>query len=188
MMNIKPIDETSAPEKAKEVLALARKKYGFLPNLLGNMAHAPALLKAYVTLSSLFDETSLTATERQVVLLAASAENKCGYCVAAHTAVASMQGVPAPVVNAIRNREPIADRKLEALRKFAEDMVVSRGWPSDSTRRGFLAAGYTETQALEVVLGIGMKTLSNYTNHLAETPLDEAFAKAAWAEVARKGA
>lgn len=187
-MKIKPLDEKSAPEKASEVLSLARKKYGFVPNLLGNMAHAPALLKAYVTVGSLFDETSLTPTERQVVLLAASAENKCGYCVAAHTAIAGMQGVPGQVVTAIRNREPIADTKLEALRRFAEAIVVTRGWPSDSVRQGFLAAGYTEAQALEVVLGIGMKTLSNYTNHLAETPLDDAFAKAAWGEVARKGA
>ena len=44
----------------------------------------------------------------------------------------------------------------------------------------FLAAGYTQQSVLEVVLGVGMKTLSNYTNHLAETPLDDAFAPARW--------
>jgi alkylhydroperoxidase family enzyme len=44
----------------------------------------------------------------------------------------------------------------------------------------FLNAGFTPQQALEVVLGIGLKTLSNYTNHLADTPLDEAFAGRAW--------
>lgn len=187
-MKIKPFDEKSAPEKAGEALSQARKKFGFVPNLLGNMAHAPSLLKAYLAVGSLFDETSLTATERQVVLLAASAENKCGYCVAAHTAIAAMQKVPAGVVTAIRNREPIADSKLQALRRFVEETVETRGWPSASARQGFLAAGYTEAQALEVVLGIGMKTLSNYTNHLTETPLDEAFAKMAWGEAARKGA
>lgn len=187
-MTIKPLDEKSAPEKAREVLSQARKKFGFVPNLLGNMAHAPALLKAYLTVSSLFDETSLTATERQVVLLAASAENNCGYCVAAHTAIASMQKVPNHVVAAIRNREPIADTKLEALRRFVEETVEARGWPSDSARQGFFAAGYTEAQALEVVLGIGMKTLSNYTNHLTETPLDQAFSKVAWGDGVRQSA
>lgn len=39
-------------------------------------------------------------------------------------------------------------------------------------------------QVLEVVLGIGIKTLSNYTNHIAGTPLDEACAKAAWSKAA----
>ena len=48
----------------------------------------------------------------------------------------------------------------------------------------FLNAGYTRTQVLEVVLGVGVKTLSNYTNHIADTPLDAAFAKAAWSKTA----
>jgi hypothetical protein len=37
---------------------------------------------------------------------------------------------------------------------------------------------------LEVLVGVTQKTLSNYANHLAETPLDDAFAKAAWEMVA----
>jgi hypothetical protein len=56
----------------KETLAGAGNAYGFLPNLLAVMAEAPALVKAYVTLSRIFDETSLSAAERQTVLVAAS--------------------------------------------------------------------------------------------------------------------
>jgi uncharacterized peroxidase-related enzyme len=183
-MNVTPLSEKNAPEAAREVLAQVRKKFGFVPNLLGNMAHAPSLLKAYLTVSTLLDESSLTPTERQVVLLAASAENNCGYCVAAHTAIAAMQKVPQDVVDAIRNRRPIADAKLEALRRYAEETVETRGWPSEATRKRFLEAGYSASQALEVVLGIGMKTLSNYTNHLTGTELDVQFAPAAWATAA----
>ncbi len=179
-MSLKPLDEKTAPDDAREVLAQGRTKYGFVPNLLGNMAHSPALLKAYVAVSALFDETSLTAAERQIVLLAASVENDCGYCVAAHTTIASMHKVPRDVVEAIRDRRQIADRRLEALRRFVEETVVTRGWPSEATRSRFFDAGYSESQALEVLLGIGMKTLSNYTNHLADTPLDPQFAPAAW--------
>ncbi len=179
-MNLRPLDETNAPGEARDALAQARRKYGFVPNMLGNMAHSPALLKAYMAVSSLFDETSLTAAERQVVLLAASAQNECGYCVAAHTAIAVMQKVPADAVEAIRQRRAIAEPKLEALRRFVEETVETRGWPSEVARRRFFEAGYSDAQALEVLLGIGMKTLSNYTNHLAETPLDAQFLPAAW--------
>lgn len=187
-MKLTPLKETSAPGKAGEALAQARKSIGFVPNLLGTMAHAPSLLRAYLAVSSLFDETSLTPAERQVVLLAASAVNGCGYCMAAHSTIAAMQKVPPQVVSALRDREPIPDAKLEALRRFVEETVETRGWPSASARQAFFAAGYTEAQALEVVLGIGLKTLSNYTNHLAETPLDEVFAKMAWTEPVRKSA
>ncbi|MGE3993953.1 carboxymuconolactone decarboxylase family protein [Pseudorhodoplanes sp.] len=148
------------------------------------MAEAPALLKAYVALSEIFDSTSLNATERQVVLLAVSYENNCEYCIAAHSVISGMQRVPDNVVQAIRVGHPIADRKLEALRRFAAAVAKTRGWPSDADAAAFLDAGYTSQQALEVVLGVGMKTLSNYANHLAETPLDQAFAAAAWSKAA----
>ncbi|MBI4907250.1 MAG: carboxymuconolactone decarboxylase family protein [Acidobacteria bacterium] len=180
MTNLKPLNELNAPEVAREVLGQAKKNYGFIPNLLGNMAHAPALLKAYLSVGALFDQTSLSPTERQVVLLTVSAQNGCEYCVAAHTAIAGMQKVPQDVVQAIRTNEPIADGKLETLRDYTREVVERRGWPSAAASARFEAAGYTSEQALEVVLGVGMKTLSNYTNHFAKTPLDRQFASAAW--------
>jgi len=174
----------SAPAGAKEILEGAKKGLGFVPNMFAVMAEAPALLKAYTTLSGIFDETSLSATERQVVLLTVSYENECKYCVAAHSVISGMQKVPADVVQAIRVGQPIADKKLESLRRFAAAVVTSRGWPSDADTAAFLSAGYGRQQALEVVLGVGMKTLSNYANHIANIPLDQAFASAAWSKAA----
>ena len=174
----------TAPEAAREPLAKAQRAFGFVPNLLAVMASAPSLLKAYMTLGALFDESSLTPSERQVVLLEVSYQNGCDYCVAAHTVIAGMQGVAADVVKAIRDGQPIADERLEGLRQFTAAVVQSRGWPSEEPTRAFFDAGYTQAQALEVILGVGMKTLSNYTNHLAATPLDVAFSKDAWSKAA----
>jgi uncharacterized peroxidase-related enzyme len=172
--------ETTAPDASKPILEGVRKAYGFLPNMLGTMAEAPALLKGYQTLGKIFQESSLSAAEQQVVILTTSYENACTYCVAAHTVIAAMSKVPSDVVQAIRAGNPIADPKLEALRQLASEIVTTRGWPRQETLRRFLAAGYTQANVLEVVLGVGLKTLSNYTNHLAATPLDGAFASAAW--------
>jgi AhpD family alkylhydroperoxidase len=183
-MNYTVHDVDTAPAAARETLAGAKKAYGFLPNLLAVMAGAPALLKSYHTLVDLFEETSLSPSERQVVLLATSYENNCEYCVAAHTVIAGMQRVPDDVVQAIRAGRPIVDPKLEALRRFTTAVVSARGRPSDAEVAAFLDAGYGRIQVLEVVLGVGLKTLSNYTNHIAETPLDRAFARAAWSKPA----
>lgn len=168
----------SAPDGAKETLLGTQQAFGFVPNLLGTMAGAPALLKAYLTVTRLFDETSLSASERQVVLLAASAENGCEYCLAAHTAIASMQRVPAAVIAAARDGRPIEDARLEALRCFATVVTARRGHPTAQETDAFRAVGYSDQQVLEVVLGVGMKTLSNYTNHIAGTPIDAVFADA----------
>ena len=59
-------------------------------------------------------------------------------------------------------------------------MVNERGWVEPADLDTLLAAGYSRATALEVVLAIGMKTLSNYTNHIAETPVDKPFEKDAW--------
>ncbi|MGF1624018.1 MAG: carboxymuconolactone decarboxylase family protein [Alphaproteobacteria bacterium] len=174
----------TAAGTAKDFLSGAQKFYGFVPNLLGTMAEAPALLKAYVTLSRIFEESSFNATERQVVLLTVSYENGCEYCIAAHSVISDMQGVPSAVVMAIREGRLIPDKQLEALRRFTAAVVSSRGWPTEEEVNAFVAAGYGKQQVLEVVLGVGIKTLSNYTNHIAETPLDAAFAKAAWSKAA----
>lgn len=172
--------QQTAPKPSAELLANAKKSYGFVPNLLGVFAESPATLKAYLAIGQIFDESSFSPTERQLVILAASRVNECRYCIAAHSVVAGMQNVPANVIEAIRNDQPIADSRLEALRTFTTALVEKRGWVTDGDTAVFLEAGYTKAQVLEVVLGISFKTLSNYTNHIADTPLDDAFAPKAW--------
>lgn len=172
----------TAKGKAAEMLAGAKSKFGFVPNLLGVMAEAPALLEGYTTLSQIYEGTSLNATEKQIVLLATSYTNNCDYCMAAHSVISKMQGVDDSVVNSLRNNESIADSKLEGLRSFAIEMVRSNGNPSSEALERFFAVGYSKQHLLEVILGIGLKILSNYTNHLAQTPLDDNFAAAKWSK------
>ena len=173
--------QDTAPAESASQLGDIEKSYGFIPNLYGVFAESPAALKAYITISKIFDESSFSATERQLIILAVSRLNGCSYCVAAHSVVAGMQKVPDDIIDAIRNDQPIADSKLQALRVFAISVVEKRGWVTESDVIAFLGAGYTKAQILEVVLGVTFKTLSNYTNHMADTPLDDAFESMAWA-------
>ena len=176
--DIHTIETADAP--AAEMLGDINRAYGFIPNLYGVFAESPAALRAYITMGKIFDESSFSATERQLIILAASRYNECDYCMAAHTVVAGMQKVPADVIEAIREDRPINDYRLEALRTFATAIVEKRGWVSDDEISVFLAAGFVRAQILEVILGVSFKTLSNYTNHVVDTPLDAAFEAGAW--------
>ena len=98
MKAITPLSIENAPEGSKGIMEMATKKYSFLPNLLGNMAHAPALLKGYATLSGIFGETSFSPTEQQIVLMSNNLLNGCKYCMAAHTTIAQGQGVADDVI------------------------------------------------------------------------------------------
>lgn len=170
----------TAPEAARPMLGGIERAFGFVPNMLGIMAGAPAVLEAYQTAGALFDKTSLSATERQVVMLTTSAENGCEYCVSVHTALSAMQKVPEHVVQAIRDDGPIADARLEALRRFTAEVVTTRGNPSEASLAAVAQAGFLENQVLEIMLGVGLKSIANYINHIACTPLDGAFAAVAW--------
>lgn len=171
----------SAPDAAKPLLEDAEKAYGFLPNLYRNMAEAPGLLEGYRTLSAIFDKTSFTDTERQVVLMTNNRLNGCKYCMAAHTTISQGVGVPDDVIASLRAGTPIADARLEALRKFASVINETRGYPSADDISQFLAAGFTRRNVLEVLVGTSLKVLSNYTNHITHTPLDAAFVPNTWA-------
>ncbi len=155
-------------------------KWGFVPNLIGLMAESPATVKAYVALTEALSETSFTPVEQQVITLAVSSENECTYCMAAHSAIARMAGMSEPDLEALREGQPMADDRLEVLRRYVTSVIRTRGWPSAEHQAAFKTAGYTTQQTLEVLVGVAMKTLSNYVNHLADTPLDSQFAGFAW--------
>ncbi|WP_018233749.1 carboxymuconolactone decarboxylase family protein [Thioalkalivibrio thiocyanodenitrificans] len=173
-------DDASAPREAGPAFEASTAKFGMVPNLIRTMCTSPQLAEGYLALSTLFEQTSLSVAERHVVLLTVSAGHECHYCMAAHSITADMNQVPGEITEALREGRTLADRRLEALRQFTRAMVEQRGWVAPDRVNDFLNAGFTPQQALEVVLGIGLKTLSNYTNHLADTPLDEAFAGRAW--------
>ena len=173
-------DKNTAPDKAKESLQKAGQAFGLVPNLIGVLAESPAAAKAYLDLNATFSGSSFTPTEQQVVLLAISRYHECHYCIAAHSTVAQMQKVPSEVVEAIRNDQPIPNHQLEALRTFATAVVDNRGWVSQQDLDTFFAAGYDKRHVLDVIVGTAQKTISNYTNHVSETPVDKAFSAHSW--------
>ena len=173
----------SAPQGSKPSLEVTKQAIGAIPNLFGVFAESPAILKAYAELGSILEtSTAFTPAELQVVLLTTSFENGCDYCMAAHTAIAGVQEVPRDVIQSVRDGTTITDAKLEALRRFTGAVVRQRGWVSDQDVQAFLDAGYTRRHLLEAILGVAFKTLSNYTNHVASTPLDVRFRRFAWSK------
>eukprot|EP00752_Nemacystus_decipiens_P000338 g338.t1 len=177
-----------APDAARPILEKVEGKFGFLPNILAVMAESPAALEGYVTLQSIFDKADFTPEERQLILLAVSYENDCHFCVAAHSKGGKAAGLDAEVVAAVREGRAIADPRLEALRRFAQALTVQRGGLDPAAVEAFLAAGFSKRQALDVVLGVAVKTLTNLTDAVGEVPLNEQLAAEAWDPASKSAA
>jgi len=166
----------NAPEQSKPLLQAAEEEFGFLPNLLGEFAESPAVLEGYLTLNEIIGKTDFTPEEQQLIILAVSVENKCHYCSAVHSFLLKNQlNVSEEIVDAVRNGDPLPDEKLETLVDYTRKAVTKRGFVDEQDLQVFLDAGYSRRNILEINLIIALKTISNYTNHIADTPLDEAF-------------
>ncbi len=179
----------SAPAESKQLLESIQRRNGLVPNLMdlsripnlyGVLAEAPIAVEAYETLANLLMRSSLTPTERHVVWFTINAYHDCHYCMAAHTLLAKREKVPEDVIETARAVGSYEDPKLEALRVFTLNLVESRGWASAEALDAFLGAGFTKQNVLEIVVAISHKVLSNYTNHIVETPVDDAFKRFTW--------
>ena len=173
---LEPVGLETAPEGSKPFLENIEKSFPFIPNLFGLFANAPALLEGYLALSAAYGKATLNADERELVLLAASVENSCDYCIAAHSKVLKTTlHSPANIIDSVRSKTELPDEKANALVSLTKEPVAERGHLRAETVKAFLAAGYRQDQILEVLVGLSLKTMSNYAHHLSPVAIDPAF-------------
>ncbi len=166
----------SAPEASRPFIERAIAGNGYLPNLIGVLANAPVALETYLTVSGINARASLTLAEREAVQITAARVHGCDFCVAGHTAVALKKaGVPVADVRALQQGKPVpgaANARLDAIRRFTEAVIATRGKVAQQDYADFLEAGFNQAQSLEVLLGVSLATLCNFANSLAGTPVN----------------
>ena len=165
-----------------ELLQAVEQKFGFVPNVMRQMAESPASLGGMLQLLGLLENSSLSTEEQWLTLLVTSSQNCADYCVAANSTVAEMLGVSREHIQVVRRGQTLADPKLQALRVFATELVQNRGVATPETTQRFLAAGYSHAQLLDVILAIGLETIASFTAIVAETPVDEPFQSNTWSQ------
>ena len=176
-INFHPATATTAPAANQPILTGIGSKMGFVPNMYGVMGRSEAVLGGYLALDSFFEKTSFSPVERNLIFLAASRANGCQYCVPAHsTILKQFLKVDPAVVASVRAGEPIGNTKLDALVHLTDEIVRTHGHPTPSAIAALISAGYHQDQVLEVLLGVAMKTITNYTGNIADPELDTAFA------------
>ncbi len=175
---LKSYSVETAPEESKDFLKEAEAKYGFIPNSIKVLAGSSATYEAYSTLFEIFfHKTTLSMLEAQIVLMTASFENKCQYDIAAHSWGLELTKTPQDIINSLRNGTQINDPKLEALRSFTKELILTGGHVNKDSVKQFIDAGYTEKNILEILIGLAAKLISNFSNSIADTELDNSMLK-----------
>jgi uncharacterized peroxidase-related enzyme len=166
MSRITALSLEHATDTTRPLLEGVQKKIGFLPNVFKTLAHAPAVLAAYLQQSVALGKTSLSAPEKEAISLATSQVNGCDYCLAAHTLFAGKAGLSAQDILSARHGQ------LNAFATLARQITESRGHLSNEQIEAARAAGITDAKIIEVVAHIASQTLTNYLNNLALTEID----------------
>jgi len=170
MMSFSVHTPDTAPEASRPLLAEVEATWGFLPKLHAVLAESPGALEGYNRSFSLAGATDFTPAEQQVAFLVFSVFHGCEYCTMGHTWLARQAGLDEASVQALRVGRTLADPRLEALRAFALRLVTERGHVGADALDAFQRAGFEQRHALDLLVVLAAKTISNYANHMAETP------------------
>ena len=123
-----PVNVETAPERLVHYWKISRSPSSSFRTSLECSRTLPRCSRATWAWRKTSATGTLSPVERQIVLLSASVENRCDYCIAAHsTLLKAFLHVPAEVVSAVRSNEPVSDPKLAALIALTKEIVTERG-------------------------------------------------------------
>ena len=167
---------TTTRNDREQILDEVKSKFGFVPNLLDNLSQSPAAARVYLGGMDALATGNLRPAEVQAVALAISGANECHYCTAAHGTVAKSLGISAEDVTALKSGGEVSDAALASVADATRLLWDKRGWLTPEDLQALEARGIDRPKLYEIVALVGLKVLSNFVNHIEQTPVDAAFA------------
>jgi uncharacterized peroxidase-related enzyme len=161
---------TSKPDQQQARAAITRN-WGRVPNLGAVLALSLPMTQAVLAFDAALSEGAFAGAVAEQLAIAVSHENRCAYCLAAHSAAARAYGLAAEDISAARTADA-SDPKTAAALRFAQQLVRTRGRVDDEHLAAVRAAGWHDADIIELVGHALSTTLSNYLHHLSEVPVD----------------
>ncbi len=169
--NISPRNRADVDPATASILNQVQAKLGAVPNMFLTLAHSPVALNAYMKLADVAGTGKLSAKQREQIALTVGEANQCTYCVAAHGVIGKMVGLNPSEISEARAATSV-DAKTQAALTLAAQIVQRRGHIGTSELASFKAAGFADSDVLEVLVNVVLNILTNYTNHIAGTEID----------------
>jgi uncharacterized peroxidase-related enzyme len=161
---------TSGPDQLQARAAISRS-WGRVPNLGAVLALSLPMTQAVLAFDDALSAGAIAGAMAEQVAIAVSHENRCAYCLAAHSAAARAYGL-APVDIAAARTADASDPKTAAALRFAQQLVRARGHLDEEHLATVRAAGWQDADIIELVGHALSTTLSNYLHHLSKVEID----------------
>lgn len=174
MSRIAPLSADTLPDEARAVFD-EMNSYGPFGNLVGAMAHRPAILKnLFGMLLDLRDEAVLPRRALELALVTVSKLNECTYCISHHAPMLEVAGLSA---EGIARLPDVDDHpELDAVDKMVVRYAVAVTTRANRMRDAEvtdLRAHFTDAQIVELTWRIALCGAFNRFNDALQLTLEE---------------
>ena len=160
----------SLPEDLRAKILEVQEKAGFVPNVFLTLARRPAEWRAFFAYhdalmvpESVGRTSSLTKGEREMIVTATSAANKCLYCVIAHGAVLRIYEKKPLLADqlAVNYRKAAISPRQRAMLDFAMKVCLRSDDIEDADFAALQAHGFDDEDAWDIAAITAFFGLSN---------------------------
>lgn len=171
MSRISIVEVASANPEQLEARAAIKKAWGRVPNIGEVIALSLPLTRAILDFDDALGAGTFRDDSAELLAIAVSEQNRCAYCLSAHSAAGRAAGVASADVATARTGS-VTDPKMTAALTFAQGVVRGRGHVTDDALAAVREAGWSDVDIVEIVGHVIATTLSNYLHHLSNVPID----------------
>ncbi len=153
------------PADIAERIAAVQEKSGFIPNVFLALARRPDEFRAFFAYHDALMEKpgGLTKAEREMIVVATSGLNDCGYCVVAHGAILRIRAKNPLIADqvAINYRKADITPRQRAMLDFAMKVAERSHAVDDADYAMLNAQGFTDDEAWDIAAIAAFFAMSN---------------------------
>ncbi len=173
-------DRSDLPDDLRARIDEVEERSGFVPNVFLTLAHRPDEWRAFFAYhDALMDKETpgLTKADRELVVVATSAENRCLYCVVAHGAIARVRARNPRIADQVATdwRKAELDDRQRAVLEVAVRFAVEPWTVTPEHLAGLHGHGLTDDDVWDLGSIAAFFAMSNRLVHLAGTMPNEEF-------------
>lgn len=163
-------DLTDFPEDIQARIGEVTEKSGFTPNVFRAVASRPDEWRAFMTMhDSLMDRETpgLSKADRELIVVATSAENSCMYCVVAHGAIARIRSKNPHISDQLTVdwRKADLDDRQKAVIEVAVKLAKTPAEVTDDDQQRLRDAGLSDEDVMDVGSIVAFFAMSNRLAH-----------------------
>lgn len=176
-------DLEDLPDDIREVILAVQEKSGFVPNVFLAFARRPAEFRAFFAFhDALMDSNDgLSKAERELIVVATSARNRCLYCVVAHGAILRIRMKNPHIADQVAvnpAKADLSDRE-RAIVEYALLVAEDSAAVTDAHLDAMRAKGFSDDEIWDIGAIASLFALSNrYANFTGMRPNDEFYSMA----------